>query len=281
METKQQAEGTDTEQYRMSGRQSLYGQSLVRNASAANLTDAQDKHWKRDWVTPLKTAQPSSTVTPSGTPTPFGDERDTQRSEQQQKYTFKVKAWVLDLDYKAVVDGDDGDVLDLDQFSSVKKEGTSGLSDDAIRGAVGSESVLAGLSKSVDSAIEQAAEPKLEEIKEEASVSETTPFTETSAEVTPVIAVAVAQPTAPEPTAPVPTAPEQVATVVSGTLMAPLPNGEVQLETTAIETPKAAQSTQTPAEIPAVDAAVAEASVEQPEATEATQKQDADGDVVM
>lgn len=136
----------------MSARQSLYGQSLLRNASTINFGEGQEKHWKRDWYAPVKAAAAlSATITPSGTPTPFGAERETPTTAQQS-FTFQVKAWVVDLDYRPLVDGDASDFLDLEQFNTVKGERAAGLSDDAIRGAVGSESVIAGLSKSVDGA---------------------------------------------------------------------------------------------------------------------------------
>lgn len=131
----------------MSVRQSLYGQSLVRNANALNFShdSSQEKHWKRDWYSPSKSIPQSTSITPSATPTPFGDERDTP-SLENQTYNFKVKAWVLDNDYKPVIDGDEEDLLDLEEFSIEKKKDANGLTDDAIRGAVGSGESIPGIS---------------------------------------------------------------------------------------------------------------------------------------
>jgi len=123
----------------MSGRQSLYGQSLVRNANALNFThdSSQEKHWKRDWYSPPKSIPQSTSITPNATPTPFGDERETP-SLEKQNHSFKVKVWIIDNDYKPTVDGDEEDVLDLEEFSTQNKKDANGLSEDAIRGAVGS-----------------------------------------------------------------------------------------------------------------------------------------------
>lgn len=175
----------------MSGRQSLYGQSLLRNASSVNLIESHEKHWKRDWYTPSKSVVPSSTVTPSGTPTPFGEERELTQSSNVQKLPFSVKTWVLNTEYQPVIDGIDSDILDFNSFNVVKsKKSSSGLTDDAIRGAVGSESVLAGLSKSVDSATQRAVGAiEVKEEKEEVQ----TPSTLATSNATPTPAPAPAE----------------------------------------------------------------------------------------
>lgn len=152
----------------------LLGQSLVRSANLLSLGhengDPNSKHWKRDWYTPIKTQLPSAVVTPSATPTPFGDESSSQI---EQKYTFKVKTWVLDENYAPVVDGDEEDILDLDIYSTVKiTNGSNDLTDAAIRGAVATDGdTIPGISKSTDDAAAQAKEvkeePKIEEIEEE------------------------------------------------------------------------------------------------------------------
>jgi hypothetical protein len=249
----------------MSGRQSLYGQSLVRNATTLNFADSQEKHWKRDWFSPVKTTAPSAAITPSGTPTPFGDERETPGIEQQ-KLGFQVKAWIQEINYTPIVDGDDSDVLDLEKAGVVKKELESGLSDDAIRGAVASESVLAGLSKSIDSATDKANEVKeLREVKSTATAEDVKPVFEATTE--PV------------------TEPTQLATAEPVTEPAAEPAAETTAETTSEATAREnvlieAAGTETTAEPNAETAAETPSKEEVPQSIEPA-KQDADGDVVM
>ncbi|CAM9020810.1 unnamed protein product [Wickerhamomyces anomalus] len=147
----------NTRQQRMSVRQSLYGQSLVRNANALNFNNdsSQEKHWKRDWYSPSKNIPQSTSITPSATPTtPFGDERDTP-SLEQQTFNFKVKAWTYDSDYKPIVDGEEEDLLDLEEFSIERKRDANGLTDDAIRGAVGSGESIPENSEAINPIQEQ------------------------------------------------------------------------------------------------------------------------------
>lgn len=155
----------NTRQRRMSVRQSLYGQSLVRNANALNFNNdsSQEKHWKRDWYSPSKNIPQSTSITPSATPTPFGDERDTP-SLEQQTFNFKVKAWTYDNDYKPIVDGEEEDLLDLEEFSIERKRDANGLTDDAIRGAVGSGESIPGISNGNNTKTEDKSEkdPKVE-----------------------------------------------------------------------------------------------------------------------
>lgn len=167
----------------MSIRQSLYGQSLVRNANALNFghDSSQEKHWKRDWYSPSKNVTQSNNITPSATPTPFGDERETP-SLEAQTYKFKVKVWTLDNDYKPLVDGDEEDVLDLEEYSTVKKKDIGGLSDDAIRGAVASGDTIAGIPDGQKS--ETPAEVS-EDAKEEAVSQSETPAESLSKDETP------------------------------------------------------------------------------------------------
>ncbi|KAH3678535.1 hypothetical protein WICMUC_001552 [Wickerhamomyces mucosus] len=154
----------------MSARQSLYGQSLVRSANALNLTIENDQHknWKRDWYTPIKgVSTNSSTVTPSGTPTPFGEETPIQ-----EKFGFQIKAWVIDTEYKPIVDGKEEDVLNLQKYSTTKEKNNGDLSDDAIRGAVGNEGSASGLGKPEDSQ-----DATTEELKSEEQITEPEPKT--------------------------------------------------------------------------------------------------------
>ncbi|CCH46776.1 hypothetical protein BN7_6375 [Wickerhamomyces ciferrii] len=142
----------------MSGRQSLYGQSLVRNANALNfgIDNSQEKHWKRDWYSPTKSVPVSTNITPSATPTPFGDERDTPSlDQQQQNYKFKVKVWTIDTDYKPIVDGDEEDILDIEEFSIINKRDANGLTDADIRGAVGGGEAIPGISSNNDASSQQ------------------------------------------------------------------------------------------------------------------------------
>ncbi|KAH3687864.1 hypothetical protein WICPIJ_001157 [Wickerhamomyces pijperi] len=132
----------------MAARQTLYGQSLVRNANALNLhSDNQTVHWKRDYYTPTKDIVNINSVTP--TPVPFPAD-DFSSSTTQQKYNFRLKVWMIDSDYKPVVDGEEDDVLNLELYSTARAKAASDLTDADIRGAVGSEGSIAGLSKSND-----------------------------------------------------------------------------------------------------------------------------------
>lgn len=176
----------------MSIRQSLYGQSLVRNANALNFghDSSQEKHWKRDWYSPSKNVTQSTNITPSATPTPFGDERDTP-SLDSQIYKFKVKVWTLDNDYKPLVDGDEEDILDLEEFSTVKKKDIGGLSDDAIRGAVASGDTIEGIpdGQKSETPAELSEDPKGESLPQSGTPAESVSKDETpneSAADTPV-----------------------------------------------------------------------------------------------
>jgi hypothetical protein len=160
-------------------RNTLLGQSLVRNANALNFggdgSDINAKHWKRDWFTPLKSQLQSTVATPSATPTPFGEEATPQIVP---KYTFKVKAWVVDDSYVPVVDGDEDDVLDLDEFSTIKAaNGSNGLSDADIRGAVATDGdAVPGTSEAPDDTesstkLEEDEKPELKETDSNISIA--------------------------------------------------------------------------------------------------------------
>ncbi|ONH65337.1 Serum response factor-binding protein 1 [Cyberlindnera fabianii] len=176
----------------MSVRQSLYGQSLVRSANTVNFgSEPQDKRWKRDWYTPAKTA-PTAPPSTSATPTPFHDERDTP--EASQKLNFSIRTWMVDTDYKEVADGDDSDYIDLNKYNTNKqtRDTTNGMSDDAIRGAVGSESALPSLSKSTDDAASDAAQtatPTADPTPAPETPGSETPTTETPTLQTPAVNV--------------------------------------------------------------------------------------------
>lgn len=174
----------------MSGRGSLYRQSLVKSAGLAG--DSQEKHWKRDWFVPQgdgsangsSSSGPNTPVTPSagvsaaGTPTPtpsatpFGDDAGSGAAKGLQEFNFRVKIWQPAASFSAAEDTEDGDLFDLEAFSTDRLAGAgasggpggaggasadgNGLSESDIKSAVGSGGSIPGLSKEEPAAQPQA-----------------------------------------------------------------------------------------------------------------------------
>lgn len=169
----------------MSARRSLYGQSLLRNSIAVGgqSTEPDDIYYKRVEVYPSKPAEDDAVKSPArngnlDSNNNSGNNGISDKPAKAAKYNFKVVSWVADGSPYSSADCDENDVLNIKELINKHDEeieknlnlkqnlvsnDASGLSVADIRGAVGVEEGISGLSASTDEAAQRKTDTTLKD----------------------------------------------------------------------------------------------------------------------
>lgn len=158
----------------MSARRSLYGQSLLGNGQSTNFgsIEPQERYFS---LTKIQLEKITEDDKSNKATVDDSEENDT-------KYNFYVKTWTPTSEPSTKADSDESDFLNIHRLLEAKEEekkkhvimnNGSGLSAADIRGAVGVEEGISGLSSSTDNATASKKQKDAKESEEKAESNNT------------------------------------------------------------------------------------------------------------